>query len=263
MYLADSHLHTMNSFDAKGTLLDKANFAKGVGVERLCVTDHFECQNPEKWTAVSKMKRDYEAQKAMNDTGVELYFGIELGSVNLRPDVAEEVIKEGDFDMVIGSLHVLEDCVSIGKIDYASKDIHSYIDRYLKCLEDIVNYGDFDTLAHINMTVRYAAMQGVALSMEPYYDRLYKMFKTMVQREKALEINMSSVYSPLEAPLPTADVLKLYKEAGGELLTVGSDAHLVEHVGRGVEDAYNYAKEAGFDKITVYARRKPEFIYLR
>lgn len=262
MYLADSHLHTHKSFDAKGTLLEKATLAKSIGIDRLCVTDHFECHNKEKWTPVAEMRREFEAQKAKNDTGVELYFGIELGEINIRPDVAKEVIEEGNFDMVIASVHALEDGSSIHLVDYKAKDVHVHVDRYLKCLEDIVNFRDFDTLAHINMTVRYAAMQGTSLSMEPYYDRLLKLFKTLVSREKALEINMSSVYSPLGVPLPTVDVLRLYKEAGGELLTVGSDAHLVEHVGRGVSDAYLYAKEAGFDKITVYTKRKPEFIYI-
>ena len=262
MYLADSHFHTHKSFDAKGTLLEKARVAKEKGVSRLCVTDHYECHNPEKWTPVEEMKKEFEAQKALNDTGVELFFGIELGEPNIDPEEAKRVIALGDFDTVIASVHVLEDGFGINNIDYFAPDVHTYIDRYLKCIENIAEKADFDTLAHINMTVRYAAMQGTSLSMEPYYDRLYNIFKTLVKREKALEINMSSVYSPLEAPLPTADVLSLYKQAGGELLTVGSDAHLVEHVGRGLEDGYNYAKAAGFEKITVFTKRRPEFIYI-
>jgi len=81
-----------------------------------------------------------------------------------------------------------------------------------------------------------------------------------VQSGKGIEINTSGLrQSPKEA-FPGLDVVKLYRNMGGEILTIGSDAHMAEDVGRGLKEALDMAREAGFRHITVYNRRKPEWV---
>ena len=57
-------------------------------------------------------------------------------------------------------------------------------------------------------------------------------------------------------------VLNIYKEVGGELITVGSDAHRTENVGRGVPEAYALLAQAGFRYVTLYEKRQPRPVRL-
>jgi histidinol-phosphatase (PHP family) len=57
--------------------------------------------------------------------------------------------------------------------------------------------------------------------------------------------------------LPNETLLRRYKELGGELITVGSDAHIPSDVGKDVDTACELLKEIGFRYITVYKNREP------
>ena len=56
--------------------------------------------------------------------------------------------------------------------------------------------------------------------------------------------------------------MKTYRALGGEIITVGSDAHAQEYVGAGIADAYAALKELGFRYIAAYVQRKPHFMKL-
>ena len=92
------------------------------------------------------------------------------------------------------------------------------------------------------------------------YEADYKRFEVKVTKadsRKALEINTSGIrQSPKEA-LPSVKILKMFKEAGGRYLTVGSDAHLSKDVGADFDTARQMALEAGFRHIALYEQRKP------
>jgi histidinol-phosphatase (PHP family) len=75
-----------------------------------------------------------------------------------------------------------------------------------------------------------------------------------------IEINTSGLISRAKSTLPDFDVVKRYKKLGGEILTVGSDAHILKNVGKNIDKAFELAKNAGFNYITIYKNGKPEFI---
>ena len=103
--------------------------------------------------------------------------------------------------------------------------------------------------------MRYAARQGVTINTQKYFGRMEKIFKMMAKAGKGLEINATSFYQPLASPLPTVEVLKLFKECGGEVITLGSDAHEMENLGRGLDVAKKLALDAGFTKKALFSQR--------
>lgn len=58
------------------------------------------------------------------------------------------------------------------------------------------------------------------------------------------------------------DILKMYKELGGEITTIGSDAHLPEHIGYKFEDIPKILKSIGFNYYTVFENQNPKFYSL-
>lgn len=68
--------------------------------------------------------------------------------------------------------------------------------------------------------------------------------------------------SRLQQTNPAPSILKRYREMGGELITVGSDAHTQEYMGYGFEQARELLKSCGFRYYTVFHHRKAETIPL-
>ncbi len=96
--------------------------------------------------------------------------------------------------------------------------------------------------------------------MSRYYDRLSEIFLELVRAGKGLEINAAGLFAAVGKAQPDAEVLKLYKNCGGKIITVGSDSHAVQNIGRGIPEALDILRKAGFDQITVYENRTPRFI---
>ncbi len=265
MYLTDYHFHTHNSFDGTASLYEMAKAAKEKGISEICVTDHYECNRPsflKKNTPVSVMRRDFYNAVASNDTGVNLRFGIELGQPAGNTYQAQMALLEGGFDFVMASIHCIDNgktCMS--QVDYnnkeeADKAINSYYDE----TDKIIEWGKFDVLAHFNLYLRYAARQCADIKLEDYYGRIEKIFSALAKSGKGLEINTKSILQPLGEPIPSLDILKLYKACGGEVLTIGSDAHEMSEMGNGVAQVREIVKQAGFNKIALFEQRNISFI---
>ena len=113
-------------------------------------------------------------------------------------------------------------------------------------------------MAHITYPIRY--MNGkhhLGVELSRMDDLIDLTLRTLAQNGRALEINTSGIrQSPKEA-LPSVQILKMFKEAGGRYLTVGSDAHLAKDVGADFDTARQMALVAGFRHIALYEQRKP------
>ena len=59
-------------------------------------------------------------------------------------------------------------------------------------------------------------------------------------------------------PNPTEGIIARYRKLGGELVTIGADAHAPEHVAYDFQKVSDILKSAGFSYYTVFSDRKPE-----
>ena len=116
--------------------------------------------------------------------------------------------------------------------------------------------GDFDCLAHIDYFKKHCAKQNLPDLYEEYQPTIKKVLKNVIRRGKGIEINTACMGSILEDTMPGMEILRMYKELGGRIITAGSDSHRPERIGYGFDRVYQMLKEAGFDSISIYKNRK-------
>ena len=266
MYLCDVHSHTKISPDSKAELLDTAKAAIDAGLREFCVTDHCDLLNG--WGAPvtafdwPAAKEQYRAAKAALGDRLTLRFGLELGSVPYDPAVARAILKEGgdELDFVLGSLHNWigeEDNIDLyhtsytGRTALARRAVERTLDRTWTL---VTQYPDcYDSLAHIVYPLRYIRRDGIDLSLDEWEDRVRAIFTEVAKTGHALEVNTHHG-TDLDSWPP---LLRRFRECGGELVTVGADAHREQDVAKGVPEALELLKAAGFRHVTTFAGRKP------
>ena len=266
MYLCDIHSHTKISPDSNAELSHMVQAAAAAGLRELCVTDHCDLLdldgNPVTAFDWPAAKEQYRAAKPAPGDRLTLRLGLELGSAPYDPAVARAILKEGgaELDFVLGSLHNwigaqgnvdLHDTSYTGDPDLARRAVESTLEHTWAL---VAQYPDcYDSLAHIVYPLRYIRRDGIDLSLDGWEDRVRAIFTEIAKTDHALEVNTHrgrdlDFWPPL---------LRWFRECGGELVTVGADAHRPQDVARGVPEALELLRAAGFDRVTTFAGRKP------
>lgn len=173
--------------------------------------------------------------------------GIEFGEPHLYREHLEKLTTY-PYDFVIGSIHWIGDMFPCQKVreQYSAKDFYTlYWQEVLKT----VRAGGFDALGHIDFPKRYYG--------EIYYEEtmMKEIFQTLLEKDLVMEVNTSSLRKGHEQTMPGKELLELYKACGGEYVTIGSDAHVVEDVGAGYEVAKRLLKEVALQEV-MYRQRK-------
>ena len=266
MYLCDIHSHTKISPDSRAELSDMARSAVASGLREFCVTDHCDLLDLDgkpvssfDWPA---SKAQYHAVKKEMGDSLILRLGIELGSAPYDPAAARNIIAQGgeELDFVLGSLHNWMGQEGNQDLCYTSyRDNPERARRAVSSTLDhtwtlVTRYPDcYDSLAHIVYPLRYIRKDGIQMSILEYEEQVRAIFKELAKTGHALEVNVCRG-TDLD---PWSPVLSWFKECGGELVTVGADAHKPEHVAVGIPEALAMLQAAGFDYVTTYERRRP------
>ena len=128
--------------------------------------------------------------------------------------------------------------------------------RYLDELEKMVSWGRFTVLGHLTLPERYAwERHQVPLSFDRYEERLRAILKAAIDRGLGIELNSNRG----NAPLPGEKWLKIYRELGGEIITLGSDAHRPAHIACAMEERQELLKACGFDAFCAFDAGQPVF----
>lgn len=274
MILADYHVHSRFSSDSQAAMEQMIEKAIGLGLTRLCFTDHMDYDyppvsssnflfNPDEYvTKLGELKARYGKK-------LEILTGIELG---LQPHLAKQLttlIKNYSFDFIIGSSHVVDHMDPYYKEYWEYKTMRQGIERYFaSIIENCREFHDFDVYGHIDYIVRYVPKQYFAsstegetpdYSYEDYKDLLDEVLKTILSFGKGIEVNTAGLKYGLSYPHPKAEVLKRYRELGGELITIGSDAHKPEHLCYDFGMLPDFLKSLGFRYYAVFCKGKPLF----
>jgi histidinol-phosphatase (PHP family) len=196
--------------------------------------------------------------------GLEARLGIEIGAGNHNPEKAREMSSFPDLDLVLGSIHNLRDTEDFYYIKYESEThCRELMDLYADELIDLAGMDFYDIIAHIGYTRRYMLRDGfdIHFDLEHYGDKIRELFGILIQNGRGIEINCSGVRSEsVLSPTPSMEILKLYRQMGGELITVGSDSHNVRSAGVNIPWGYEQLRQAGFKYVAVYRKRSPEMI---
>ena len=143
-------------------------------------------------------------------------------------------------------------------LDYSQWDITDLMNKYFDELIKLARWAKFDTLAHMTYPLRYIVGEhGIPVDMSKFSDKVDEILSLLVKNEKALEINTSGLRQNLGKTMPEEDVVRRFKQLGGEFVTVGSDAHYAKDIGAGVDVGMEIAQRSGFDCVTLFQNRQP------
>lgn len=274
MIQADMHMHTWFSTDSEACPCDMADEAVRKGLKTICFTDHFDKDDLE-WGEEGIFDVDayfVEMQKLQKEYAgkLNIRIGIELGLRTYLKDYYEELTKKYPFDFVIGSVHnvpykkdaegnILYTDPAAEKLFTDRTDKEAYRLMMETTLENVRTSDCFQTLGHLDYVVRYGKSREKEYSYTDYADIIDEILKLLIEKEKGLEVNSAGLKYGLPFAHPHPDVLKRYRELGGEIITIGADAHKPEHIAYDFAKAEEILKSCGFKYYTEFFEQKPVF----
>lgn len=261
----DHHMHTRYSPDADPlasfeTYLKEAQNHKLKG---LMFTDHVDMDTPE---TLFHDLIDYNVYAADLKTlrkkaQIPLYMGVEVGYQPQLKEALNAFLNAHAFDFVIASIHVGDNKSFYEGDFFKDKTDDEAYKRYFEiCLEMVENYDNYDVFGHLDYIIRYG--ENKTYRYEDYAFLIDKILKTIINKGKGIEINTSGLRYNLNTMHPSLTLLKRYKALGGNIITLGSDAHKVSDLQSAFDEALVILKEAGFTKVTEFKKRRPYFIDL-
>ena len=268
---ADFHIHSQASLDCFESMDAMVQAAIAKGLDAICFTDHcdpLDCRIPGKKSTDSRPNwlRSYKAiaeARAKWGDQIEILHGMELGEIPLDLEQTREFAASPNLDFILGSIHMLAGMQDFYLLDYTDPKrckalAEAYIDDNIRMAEaDLV-----DVVAHIGFLNRYMKPQGQSVDFMEQADKLRHLFQILIQNGRGIELNTSGLRQGTGCTFPDLPILRLYKECGGEIITIGSDAHRPADIASHFDEGYALLKAAGFQYQTIFRQRKPEFIKL-
>lgn len=267
MYLVDYHMHSKYSFDGECEIRDICEVALGRGLSEIAITDHMDIYSGKPYEYILDCKNLYKELREVKEEyagRLKVLVGVEYGQPQANREEALKFINDYPLDFIIGSIHNLWDDKDAYDYDYRETDYHVVYDGYVDWLMTLAECYEYDVLGHVSYPSRYVYSQtGVRVDLRQYEEQYRAIFKKVIEDGRGIELNLSGIARGLNETMPDMYLLKLYRELGGEIITVGSDAHTLDHVGIVTKAGYEILKEAGFKYFTVYDNRKPDFIRIK
>lgn len=262
--ICDSHVHTRCSPDASDSAAMMCQAAVRGGLYAMTITDHCECNVYKKDGYDQSTRRSYleTRQAAVSFYGkLRVLTGVELGQPLQNLGAAEDVLGFGDFDFVLGSVHNVAGYDDFYFLDYQKEDPEKLVSLYLDEMERMVEWGGFDSLAHLSYPLRYITGEnGIEIQRSNHDAQVGRILKKLAESGKALEVNTSGLRQKIGVTLPTLGLVRRFREYGGKYVTLGSDSHRWKDVGAGIPAGIQVIREAGFTHYTLYEKRVPKLI---
>lgn len=267
---ADFHIHTNFSGDSKTPMEEMIQRAISLGLTHICITEHydpdyvylpdeesiFELNTDSYLYELLKLREKYKEQ-------ISVGFGVELG---LQPHLKRGLAvysKSHDFDFIIGSSHICNRCDPYYPSFFEGRrEDEAHHEYFLSVLECVKTLPYFDVYGHLDYVVRYGPTKNEQYTYAKHADVFDKILNILIDSEKGLELNTGGFRKGLNQPNPSIDILKRYRELGGEIITVGSDAHAPGEIGSDFDKACDILKECGFKYYCIFQSRMPEYFKL-
>ena len=266
MLLYDQHTHSLHSHEKASisTVEEMCLGAMKNGMAGIVISDHYDLgRRPvEQVTDFIKSSiADIQTVKEKFEGRFHLGMGIELGEGHQDPEESAQAMALGPFDIVLGSLHNVygrRDFSAIGK-DFPDKK--ALFREYMSEQLQMAQWGKYDVVTHLTYPFRYYMLGEGTPDIHDFEEELRVLFKLLAEKGKGIEVKTSGLYRPEHGlTMPGLWELKLFRECGGEIVTVGSDAHDMDHAGGGIAQGTALLKEAGFRYQALFCQRKAHML---
>ncbi len=256
----DYHIHTTVSFDGHDSALTMAQAAKDAGLREICFTDHIDddpkgiitdqCFDPAAYSA---------AYDGLEVPGLTIRTGVEFGMLPGNQATIRRYLAARKYDFVLGSLHYAAGEDVYYPPYWENRSLFEGEQQYLlDILQCVGEHDDFDVLAHLTYISK--ARHNPAHTPVEYArhrEIVEEILKILVAKGKGMEINTSGVDRSGDF-LPPEIYLRRFKELGGQIVTVGSDAHTANRVGQYTSRACEILKDI-FGYVCTFENRQPVF----
>ena len=256
----DFHMHSRVSFDGHDSGEVLARAAAAAGLKEICFTDHIDYDPLGTMPDMAFDTAAYNAEyDALEIPGLKIRRGMEFGLARDNAAQFREDLKRRHFDFVLGSIHFVDDLDVYFEPFWQDKTVFQAERRYLEeTLACVQVHDDFDVLAHLTYIAKTRSHHAPRpVPYAEHRDLIDEILRVVAAKGKGLEMNTSGV-DRCGGFLPTKDYFQRFKELGGEIVTVGSDAHTADRVGQYSYQACEIFKDV-FGYVCTFEDRKPIF----
>lgn len=271
MIRSDYHIHSHFSGDSQAALGHMVHHAVARGLTTICFTDHNDPDFPyDADTPEGMFNLDTERYLASLCQCDEIYrdniiirHGVEIGIQPHIHDCLSNYVNSYPFDFVIGSSHLCEGTDPYHSKFWEGRSVKASLLSYFEEIhKNVKNYTGYDVYGHLDYIIRYAPTKNKDFVFADYNDIIEDILKNILTHGKGIEINTAGYRKGLGSPNPCEEILCLYRSMGGEIITVGSDAHSPQDVAADFNKAEELLLKCGFKYYTVFKERRPEFLPL-
>lgn len=235
----DSHSHTYISADSEMPPYKAIERAESLNLG-IVFTEHYDYNLPGDLDFTFDAREYLAAYRRYRNYNVKL--GVEIGMRESAREANKNFLSQVRFDLIIGSIHVVDDIDIYNAEFYADKDKNTAYRKYFAAMAQEAAVEEFDVLGHIDYICRAATYDNPEIDYETFKPEIDEVLKIVVERGKFLELNTRRLDKKIavEGLIP---VYKRYRELGGRFITIGSDAHVVEAVGANFDVALKFAQD--------------------
>ena len=270
----DYHTHTVFSSDSMYPMEDCIKDAISLGIEEICFTDHVDYGIKDDWDDLRNNKAtkkyfnvdydkyfsDLETLREKYKNQITIKNGLEFGIQKYNIEKYNKLFEKYPLDFIILSVHQIDDKEFWNHSYQDGKTEKEYYEDYFNEIYYLVqNYSNYCVLGHLDMMKRYDEKDGY----NPFVENkeiITKILKYIIADGKGIELNTSSIKYKLDDLMPSRDILKLYLELGGEVLTIGSDSHCKRDLKNShIEELKQELRDIGFTKFCTFEKMKPTF----
>ncbi len=258
----DFHIHSNVSFDGNDSIDSIAGEAAAAGLKEICFCEHVEPSHTyeidwDGYIDFDGYTRQISLARAKYP-GLLIRQGIEAGLSNSSAGQISEYLKDKPIDFVIASQHIIAGEDPYFPSFFEGKTREEAETLYLQdLLESIKAFDEYNVVGHIGYVCHYAPYNA-PLSYSDHRELIDRILQTAISAGKGIEVNASGYYKYNE-PMPTPDIIRRFLELGGEIITVGSDAHFKEVVGAKYKETIGLLKSLGVKSVCTFESMKPVF----
>lgn len=270
----DYHVHTEFSDDSVYRMEDVVRDAINLHMDEICITDHVDYGVKVDWDSGKEIlyrhgeplaNVDYpryvseiERMRRLYGKKITVRMGMEFGVQNHTIPQFEALFARYSFDFIILSIHQVEDKEFWTQDFQKGRTQQEYNERYYDEMLHVVKaYKNYSVLGHMDLIKRYD--KAGIYPFEKAKPIIAEILKIVIDDGKGIELNTSSCRYGLTDSMPSAELLQLYRDLGGNIITVGSDSHSPAHLGTYIRDAKIQLKELGFKNYCTYEKMQPIF----
>ena len=261
------HVHSEQSHDCSTSVNDMCDAAIQKGITGIAITNHCDCEFSERdqvFTRILSSVEDANEAAHFYKNRLEVLNGVELGDVLFNSSFAKKILTSFSFDIVLLSVHAVlgaQNEQPFSGIDFSTwshRKLYDYLEAYFTQMEKCINYFDFDVLSHLTVPIRYINCKyRKNIDLHIFNEQIKRILQTIIQQDKALELNTQSAQAQNAFFLPDEEILEQYLHLGGKKIVLGSDAHSAAQINTGLDAGKKLLIDRGVFFAYYYKDRKP------